>query len=136
VSNRLLVDTSFVIALISTRDQYHSQAIQLSRTYERFPLVTTDAVLLEVGNTFARTRRNEASEAIERFLSSDEVQVVPLDRELFLKGLDLYKKRQDKEWSLVDCISFVVTEQEAITTALASDKHFAQAGYTALMVDT
>ncbi len=44
--NRIFVDTSFVLALINERDQYHGQAENLSHKFENSSLVTTDAVLL------------------------------------------------------------------------------------------
>jgi hypothetical protein len=41
--------------------------------------------------------------------------------------------RPDKDWSLIDCISFVVMEEEGIQEALTADQHFEQAGFTALL---
>jgi predicted nucleic acid-binding protein len=41
--------------------------------------------------------------------------------------------RPDKDWSLTDCISFVVMENQDITEALTADRHFVQAGFTALL---
>ncbi len=43
------------------------------------------------------------------------------------------KSRQDKEWSLVDCASFVVMQQRGIFEALTSDHHFEQAGFVRLL---
>ena len=53
--------------------------------------------------------------------------------ELFERGLALYNARPDKEWSLTDCISFVVMADEGLTDALTGDRHFEQAGFTALL---
>jgi predicted nucleic acid-binding protein len=52
---------------------------------------------------------------------------------LFDEGLRLFKTRLDKEWSLTDCISFVVMEREKIREAFTGDHHFEQAGFVALM---
>ena len=41
--------------------------------------------------------------------------------------------RPDKDWSLTDCISFVVMEEHGITDALTGDHHFEQAGFRALL---
>jgi len=45
----------------------------------------------------------------------------------------LYKKYADKEWSLVDCISFIVMRERGIKQALTFDRHFEQAGFDAIM---
>ncbi|MEK6284464.1 MAG: type II toxin-antitoxin system VapC family toxin [Acidobacteriota bacterium] len=70
--NRIFVDTSFVIALINDKDQYHSQAQALSYRFENSPLVTTDAVLLEIGNALAKDFREEAIETIRVLRSGQE----------------------------------------------------------------
>ena len=48
--NRVFIDTSFVVALVNEKDQHHARASELSETFDGQPLITTDAVLLEVGN--------------------------------------------------------------------------------------
>ena len=53
--NRIFIDTLFVIALINRRDQYHQQALDLAEQFEGALLLVTDAVLLEIGNTLARS---------------------------------------------------------------------------------
>ena len=46
------VDTSFVIAVVNRRDQHHAEAVGLADLYDGEPLVTTEAVLFEIGNAF------------------------------------------------------------------------------------
>jgi hypothetical protein len=48
-------------------------------------------------------------------------------------GLDLFADRPDKNWSLTDCVSFVVMHGEGLTEALTGDNHFEQAGFKALL---
>ena len=69
------VDTSFVIAVVNHRDQYHEDAVKLANLYDGQPLVTTEAVVLEIGNALARNYKAEAVATIEDFLESDEVTV-------------------------------------------------------------
>ena len=52
---------------------------------------------------------------------------------LFARGFNLYRQRSDKAWSLTDCISFVVMADEGLNEALTGDRHFEQAGFTALL---
>lgn len=130
---KIFIDTLFVIALINRRDQYHQQAVECADLYEGQSLVVSDAVLLEIGNALARGYKSEAVEVITDFLSSDDVEVVRLSPELFEKAFDLYKAYQDKEWGMVDCISFVIMREMGITDALTFDQHFVQAGFCALL---
>ena len=135
VSNRTFLDTLFVIALINPRDQYHSKAAELAAKYEAQPLLVTDAVLLEIGNGLARNYKQEAIEVIEGFFDSEEAEIVHLTPELFQRAFDLYKKYKDKDWGLIDCISFVVMTDAGVTEALTFDQHFQQAGFKALMAE-
>ena len=132
MSSKIFVDTLFVVALINRRDQYHQLARELAERFDAYPLLTTDAVLLEVGNALARNYKDEAVEIIEHFFSSEEVEIVRLTPELFDKGFALYKSYQDQSWGLVDCISFVVMREANVTQALTCDRHFIQAGFQAL----
>jgi predicted nucleic acid-binding protein len=133
--NRIFVDTLFVIALINPRDQHHSKAAELATRYENHPLLVTDAVLLEIGNGLARNYKEEAIEIIEYFLDSEAVEIIHLTPELFRQAFDLYKKYKDKDWGLIDCISFVVMVDAGVKQALTFDRHFEQAGFEVLMAD-
>jgi predicted nucleic acid-binding protein len=128
----IFLDTGFVIALINQRDQYHQQAASLANRFEGHPLLVTDAVLLEIGNALARSYKQESIAVIERFLEADEVTIVHLTPQLFREGFALYKKYQDKAWSLVDCISIVVMQEIEVKQVLTFDKHFVQAGFVVL----
>jgi len=105
--NRLFIDTLFVVALINPWDQYHKSASKLAEKYEGYPLLTTDCVLLEIGNALARKFKTQAVDVIDDFIGSDEVEIIRLNSALFDKAYRLYRKYEDKEWGLIDCISFV-----------------------------
>jgi predicted nucleic acid-binding protein len=127
--NRIFVDTSFVLALINERDQYHDRAENLSHKFDNSPLVTTDAVLLEIGNAMAKDFREEAVAIIKVLRSSKRVEVIETGGRLFEQGLEVYEKYSDKTWGLVDCISFVVMLENGITETLTFDGDFTQAGF-------
>jgi predicted nucleic acid-binding protein len=90
-------------------------------------------VLVEVGNGLARNFKEQASEVIEDFLTSEEVEIVNLDDALFQSAFEMYRTHQDKSWGMTDCISFVVMLERGIVDALTNDKDFRQAGFNALM---
>lgn len=132
---KAFVDTSYVVALVNERDELHEKANELVIEFDNEPIITTDAVLLEVGNSLTRNSRQKSVEVIDEFLSSKEVEIIRLDESLFGKAFELYKTHSDKTWGLVDCISFVVMRENGVTDALTSDRHFVQAGFRALLLD-
>jgi uncharacterized protein len=133
MKKQIFVDTLFITALVNQRDTYHKEAIRLVKQLANQPLLTTDAVLLEVGNALSRHHKPQAVEIIEQFIDAEDIDIVPLSSILFEQAFSLYKTYQDKSWGLVDCISFVVMRKKGITQALTIDQHFVQAGFQILM---
>ena len=130
------LDTAFAIALVSQQDMYHERAGTLLEEIERerTSVVTTQAILIEIGDALATPAlRPIAAGYIERLEKDSSVEVVPLSDELFQQSLALYRGRLDKAWGLTDCISFIVMQARGITDALTADRHFEQAGFNALL---
>jgi predicted nucleic acid-binding protein len=63
----------------------------------------------------------------------DPATTIISDPTLIARGVELFATRSDKNWSLVDCISFVVMKQKHLKEALSADHHFVQAGFVALL---
>jgi uncharacterized protein len=125
-------DTFYFVALLSPRDATHAPAVELARTL-RGPLVTTDAVVIEVANALSAPRdRERAASFITELWADPHVTVRPIDRQLLEKALRLYRSRVDKDWGLCDCISFVVMQEQSLMDALTGDEHFRQAGFHTL----
>jgi predicted nucleic acid-binding protein len=57
--------------------------------------------------------------------------VVEQSRATFDCGLARYKSHADKQYSLVDCVSFELMMRDGIAEALTDDHHFEQAGFIA-----
>lgn len=130
------LDSSYIIALAQANDQHHRKAVEMAAMIEgeNIALVTTRAVLLEIGSALARFRtRPDAIRLIEALQTSMQVEIVPLTEEIAAQAWNLFRQRADKEWSWTDCISFVVMTERKLSKALTSDQHFEQAGYDALL---
>ncbi len=131
--NGVFADSYFFFAILNPHDAAHAKAIDFGRQH-RGPLVTTAWVLTEVADGLATTPRRPAFRQVLQDLESNKANLlVPANVETFEKGVELYHARSDKQWSLTDCISFVVMSEEEITDALTGDHHFEQAGFTALL---
>lgn len=130
--NTVLLDTSYLLALELARDQNHTAAI---RHWEHVPststqLVTTSLILIEVV-TFLNSRgfHAKAVEIGNNLLHGISVQFVHVDVALLLEGWSYFQKYSDKDYSLTDCVSFVLMRNLGISKAFTFDRHFIQAGF-------
>jgi uncharacterized protein len=132
-------DTSAFVALGNADDELHEAAIAVSGELarDRARILTTDAVLTEVVNTFSRAAlRSMARQIISAFQESTQsgaARSVQVDNVLWQRGWQLFLERPDKDWSLTDCISFLVMRDHKVRRAFTSDRHFEQAGYARLL---
>ncbi|MGE0607244.1 MAG: type II toxin-antitoxin system VapC family toxin [Pirellulales bacterium] len=129
----VFADTSFYIALVNPGDEAHTAARTHAAGY-RGQVVTTDFVLVELGNMLSRVGDREVFVQLWNQLQSDpRTSIVPADRGLLSRAQDLFASRLDKEWSLTDCASFVVMQEAVIREAFTTDHHFEQVGFIALL---
>ena len=97
----------------------------------------TEYVLLELGNALSRCKvRHRYAPFVEHLFVNPEAEVVPASTDLFRQGLRLFASRPDKTWSMVDCISFAVMKKHRLIDALTADRHFEQAGFRALLLQS
>ena len=130
-------DTSFWMALSRKRDQHNRHAVAWNQFVIRTKssIVTTEAVLWEWLNGLSdASTRGVAAEGYRRAHADGRIEVVPFQPELIDSAVQLYRTRPDKDWSLTDCLSFVVMERRHLTEALTTDGHFEQAGLKVMML--
>jgi len=126
-------DSAYYIALLNPRDSLHALAHAVSRDF-RGQVTTSEYVLVELANHFsARENRTMFSQFLKTLKSQPELDIVPASQDLFHEGMRLYEDRADKDWSLTDCISFVLMARNGIQEVLTADHHFEQAGFSVLL---
>ena len=129
----VFLDTFGLIAWINTKDAAHPRVKSCLDSYSG-KIVTTEWVLLEFADAFSvSTAKPFALEAIKRIHRLPMFQVVGFEPTICRAGFELYESRLDKDWSLTDCISFVVMQREDLTHAITADHHFEQAGFAAML---
>jgi len=136
MKNSYFLDTSYSVALAIEKDQFHEKAVKLSFELAAHDseIITTHGVLLEIGNALAKQAyRPAAVRMLQHYEFDLKTRVVGVSQELYDSAFILFSERTDKEWSLVDCISFTVMQQFEIESALTADRHFIQAGFRALL---
>ena len=129
----VFADTSYFLAFLGEKDQYHERAMAWTRAV-RAPVVTTEYVVIEVGNSLTKGDDRTLFMDFHRALQQPtKLEVIPASTELQYRGAKLFGERPDKEWSLTDCISFVIMSERGIHDALSADRDFEEAGFRALL---
>ena len=129
-------DAAYYVALLARRDRLHVQATAIDQTDASLRFVTCDAIFLELlaytsGKGAASRRLGVA--LVDAVRADERVTIVYQNPALFDEALALYRKRPDKGYSLVDCLSMVICRDRGIAEVLTHDHHFAQEGLTILL---
>jgi predicted nucleic acid-binding protein len=136
-ADRFFLDTGFVIARFNCRDQYHSVAKSLAPTIAAGREIwTTDAILFEVAAALSAPHQRAIAISIwDQFHGGDpRYRVCETAGAPLAKAVEMFRRRSDKSWSLTDCLSFVVMEEQQLKLALSADHHFQQAGFRAMLL--
>lgn len=126
----VFADTFYWIALTMPLDAFYQRANQFTDD-----IVTTHEVLTEYLNFFSsgpQHLRLLATRGAGSVLQNPTVRIIPQSAATFIAGLELYRARPDKGYSLTDCISMETMRREGLTDVLTNDRHFEQEGFRAL----
>ena len=133
---KIFLDTSGLIGLTNTADLLHEVASALwSEIYVRGNrLFTTSLVLIEYGDGMSKAgRRATALSLRASLLDAELVQVVQVAPATEVAAWRRFERYHDKEWGVTDCVSFEVMDGLGVREAFTADRHFAQAGFHALL---
>lgn len=135
----IFLDTSCFIALAIPRDGLHEIAVSVydelvSDSAVRF--VTSEPVLTEVLTRLSKygpEPRHLALRLAVELRADERVTVIPQTSALFQDGLDLFRRRPDKAYSMTDCMSMEICRSRRITEVLTADHDFEQERFTILL---
>lgn len=125
----VFADTLYWVAIVRPNDPWKEPAERASSLLGDVLLLTTDEVLVEFLAALSGggdNVRGKAVQMVRAILANPNVRVIPQTRDSFLRGLELYEERPDKEYSLTDCISMNAMRRESVTDILTNDHHFAE----------
>jgi len=134
----LFADSGYWIALLDVDDVLHEAAQKIPGSMDTVRILTTEMVLSEVASHFAAygaAYRLAVVALVGAIRQANDVEVVPQTSAQFDAALLHYAHYRDKDWSAVDCASFLLMAERGLTEALAYDHHFQQAGFQALLRD-
>lgn len=135
MSNIVFADTFYYLALVNPADSAHSRSVAFSRQAD-VQIVTTAWVVQELADALAPARtRSVFGRVLTAIRADSRTVLLAPDSTTWQTGLQRYAERPDKDWSLTDCISFLVMERRGLREALTGDHHFRQAGFVALLAN-
>lgn len=105
----------------------HRKAIDISQKIQPQKIVTSQMVLAEFLNHYMAMGskfRQRAIEVVNNLQRDSDAEIIPQTSEQFDRAFSLYNQRQDMEWNLVNCASFLIMQELGIAKALAYDQHF------------
>lgn len=136
-SSDLFVDTSGWICFFDRDNHEHKavlgvyqQAMQQHRG-----IVTTNYIIAELLPLFfsrGKLSHQGIIQAIRQLRTSPQIEIVHIDPATDDEVWGMVEKYTDKQWSWVDCSSFVLMQRFGMTEALTTDRHFTQAGFARL----
>jgi predicted nucleic acid-binding protein len=135
-SVRAFVDTSALLALSHTRDQYHARARAAARRYRaaggRF--LSSTLVLGEFHSHLLSLRGPVAArDALVHLLADDINEWMDVSVDVVRDAQERWLTRfVDQRVSLTDAVSFELMSREAVSHAFAYDRHFEMAGFQLL----
>ena len=134
----IFVDTSGWGNLVDKSQPYHQLMVQLYREakQQKRRLITSNYVITEVVALLTsplRIPRPKIISFVNSLKQSPYVAIIHIDQYKDNDTWILLASREDKDWSLVDCSSFIIMKERGILEAFTNDIHFEQAGFIRLL---
>jgi len=127
----VFVDTSAFFAIVDKDDCNHEAASEVITRLvnEAAELYTSNFVLSE---TYTLLRNNVGHSKTVSFINKarSSLKIIHVTEDIEEKAIKIFIKYADKNFSFVDCTSFVVIRDLKLEKAFTFDKHFKQYGLT------
>jgi predicted nucleic acid-binding protein len=134
--NRAAVDTGALLALASSRDQYHQRALATQARFRRGGgrWLGSTLVLAELhGHLLRRLDPGAARRVLDALLADPAFEWCDASATLVRDAVNRWITRfSDQRFSLTDAVTFELMRRERISAAFAFDADFVTAGYTLL----
>lgn len=131
---RVAVDTGALLALASSRDQYHAKAVAIEARFRRAGgrWLGTTLVLSELhGHLLRRLDPRAARRVLGAVVADPAFEWRDASTELVRSAIDRWIVRfADQRFSLTDAVTFEMMSRERIHRAFAFDADFVTAGFS------
>lgn len=110
----IFIDTGYLLALEIANDQHHQSAIQhWNSILPNYPNFITTSFVFDETVTFLNKRglHDSAIRIGDFLLHSKTVKLMHVDHVYLNEGWQYFCKHKDKNYSLTDCLSFVLMKK-------------------------
>jgi len=129
---RIFLDTSFLIALSDEKDKNHKRAKtslkELVGKGSRF-IVGRNILNEYLDGVTKRISKEKAIEEMDNILNSKLLLVEPITERDWDKAIVFFKKYNDQQIDLTDCLSFAIMERLELKGVLTFDNDFRIHGF-------
>lgn len=133
---RAAIDTSALLALASSRDQYHGRAVAIEKQFRRQGgrWFATTLVLAELhGHLLRRIDPQSARRVIDALLADPVFEWHGCTADLARAAIERWIVGfADQRFSLTDAVTFELMRSERVKRAFAFDRDFTTAGFALL----
>ena len=130
---RAAIDTSALLALASSRDQYHKRAVEADRRFRASGgrWIGHTLVLTELhGHLLRRLDPQSARRVLDAILDDPLFEWHDASVDMLRDAVARWINRHaDQRFSLTDAVSFELMRREKVTRAFAYDRDFTTAGF-------
>lgn len=120
---RLIIDSSFYLALAIDSDTNHLRALIAAKKISGAK-ITTEDFLKETLTVISQRQGKQAAGVFYQYVISD-TEILPITTELFYIGLEKFlSPKLNKNISLIDCIGAAVYEDIRADAIASFDDHF------------
>lgn len=123
----IFIDTGAWIALSDKSDQYHKKAVTYIRKLTKggYGMITTNMVIHETFMLLSRRlSRTAAITFLDEVYNDSNVEIFHSDENCEQEAFSIIRKYIDQDFSVTDCVSFVIMKREKLKQVFTFDKHF------------
>jgi predicted nucleic acid-binding protein len=127
VNNKVFIDTGAWYAVADKADQFHSVAVKhLQYLFSnRSSLITTNLIIHETTMLMSRKlSKKSAIQFLDTIYNDESVTVLQNNEILEGRAYKIFKKFSDQDFSITDCVSFIVSKDLLVKRVFSFDNHF------------
>ena len=118
----MLLDTSFLVALFSSRDRFHARAIELRDLHCNEAMLLPEYVVVELATVLALKGSMQISKtALSALMDSKEIEFVPCS-DFFAATMEVFKRQEQYSLSFVDSAIVAIAESRLDVSLLSFDE--------------